>query len=210
MQRFAPRPLPVGTGGCDAHENTFTQLMPDGERGDSFRRMMIWHTHHLLVDSVDRDGIMEALGRGRLYLTFEVLGTPVEPTEPCGGAEGSVGEEGAGHRPLSATGEDPPRVVVRAGMVGGQGGQALHRLRAPDAELEIRIVPLRNEDHGLLHPLDMTQRVKAGGGRGEFSKGTVCQPNGALESTVLDVLPRATPTLSSWPGRDRRAARPRP
>ena len=30
------------------------------------------------------------------------------------------------------------------------------------------------------------------GGRGEFSKGTVCQPNGALESTVLDVLPRAT------------------
>jgi hypothetical protein len=30
------------------------------------------------------------------------------------------------------------------------------------------------------------------GGRGEFSKGTVCQPNGALERTVLDVLPRAT------------------
>jgi hypothetical protein len=30
------------------------------------------------------------------------------------------------------------------------------------------------------------------GGRGEFSKGTVCRPNGALERTVLDVLPRAT------------------
>jgi hypothetical protein len=28
------------------------------------------------------------------------------------------------------------------------------------------------------------------GGRGEFSKGTVCQPNGALERIVLDVLPR--------------------
>jgi hypothetical protein len=32
----------------------------------------------------------------------------------------------------------------------------------------------------------------SGGGRGEFSKGTVCQPNGALESIVLDVLPRTT------------------
>jgi hypothetical protein len=30
------------------------------------------------------------------------------------------------------------------------------------------------------------------GGRGEFSKGTVCQPNGDLERIVLDVLPRTT------------------
>ena len=35
------------------------------------------------------------------------------------------------------------------------------------------------------------------GGRGEFSKGTVCQPNGALESTVLDVLPRATQAVQA-------------
>jgi hypothetical protein len=35
------------------------------------------------------------------------------------------------------------------------------------------------------------------GGRGEFSKGTVCQPNGALERTVLDVLPRATQTAQA-------------
>jgi len=30
------------------------------------------------------------------------------------------------------------------------------------------------------------------GERGEFDKGTVCQPNGALERTVLDILPDAT------------------
>jgi hypothetical protein len=30
------------------------------------------------------------------------------------------------------------------------------------------------------------------GERGAFSKGTVCQPNGALEQTVLDILPPAT------------------
>ena len=35
------------------------------------------------------------------------------------------------------------------------------------------------------------------GGRGEFSKGTICQSNGALERTVLDVLPPATRALSA-------------
>jgi hypothetical protein len=35
------------------------------------------------------------------------------------------------------------------------------------------------------------------GGRGQFSKGTVCQPNGALERTVLDVLPRATQAVQA-------------
>jgi hypothetical protein len=40
------------------------------------------------------------------------------------------------------------------------------------------------------------------GERGEFSKGTVCQPNGALERIVLDVLPRMArvqPAESSTP-----------
>lgn len=67
----------VGTGGCDAHENSLPMILPDGERGDSYRRMMRWHSHHMLVSSVDRDGVMEALGAGRLYLAFEALGTPV-------------------------------------------------------------------------------------------------------------------------------------
>jgi hypothetical protein len=35
------------------------------------------------------------------------------------------------------------------------------------------------------------------GGRGEFNKGTICQPNGALERTVLDVLPGATRALQA-------------
>ena len=35
------------------------------------------------------------------------------------------------------------------------------------------------------------------GERGEFSKGTVCQPTGALERTVLDALPRATQALQA-------------
>jgi hypothetical protein len=67
----------TGIGGCDAHENTFTQEMPDGERGDSYRRVMRWHSNHLLVESLDRDGVMTALAAGRLYVAFEGFGTPV-------------------------------------------------------------------------------------------------------------------------------------
>lgn len=47
------------------------------------------------------------------------------------------------------------------------------------------------------------------GGRGEFSKGTVCQPNGALERIVLGVLPsmaRAQPPQSSEPAPDMQMA----
>ncbi|MDQ3032198.1 MAG: hypothetical protein M3Y87_07270 [Myxococcota bacterium] len=88
----------TGTGGCDAHENTFTQRMPDGERGDSYRRMMLWHTHHVLVGARDRDGVMEALDAGRLYLTFEVFGTPVGfdfVAEDEGGAIAEMGDDSA-------------------------------------------------------------------------------------------------------------------
>lgn len=67
----------TGTGGCDAHENSFAMRMPDGERGDSYRRMMRWHTHHVLVPGTSRDEIVDAIDRGRLYLAFEALGTPV-------------------------------------------------------------------------------------------------------------------------------------
>ena len=68
----------AGTGGCDAHENAFATLLSDGERADSYRRMMSWITNHLVVDEITPDGVREALSAGRLYATHEVLGTPVD------------------------------------------------------------------------------------------------------------------------------------
>ncbi|MBX3248276.1 MAG: hypothetical protein KF901_13940 [Myxococcales bacterium] len=65
------------TGGCDAHENTFPTMLADGERADSYRRMMSWITNHLLVDEVGPEGVADALARGRLYVVHEVFGTPV-------------------------------------------------------------------------------------------------------------------------------------
>lgn len=67
----------AGSGGCDAHENTFPQALPDGERADSFRRMMMWIQNHLLVDGDTPEDVDEALLAGRMYVTFEVFGTPM-------------------------------------------------------------------------------------------------------------------------------------
>ena len=71
----------VTTLGTDCHRNTFRDLLPDGERIDSYRRMMLWFSNHLLVRP-DPDGgfddraLKEALRAGRLYGAFEYLGYP--------------------------------------------------------------------------------------------------------------------------------------
>jgi hypothetical protein len=70
------------TLGTDAHRNTLPALLPDGERGDSYRRLMLWFSNHLLVEP-QRDGswddrdLKDALRAGRLYGAFELIGYPV-------------------------------------------------------------------------------------------------------------------------------------
>jgi hypothetical protein len=72
----------VTTLATDAHRNTLPVLLEDGERVDSYRRLMLWFSNHLLVEP-ERDGswddrhLKEALRRGRAYGAFEVLGYPV-------------------------------------------------------------------------------------------------------------------------------------
>ena len=72
----------VTTMGTDCHRNTFKQQLPDGERVDSYRRMMMWFSNHLLIEA-DADGdyddvaLKEALRARRLYGAFEMFGYPV-------------------------------------------------------------------------------------------------------------------------------------
>lgn len=71
----------VTTAGTDAHRNTFTELLPDGERIDSYRRMMHWFSNHLLLEDDGEGGfddraLANALRSGRLYAAFEYLGYP--------------------------------------------------------------------------------------------------------------------------------------
>jgi hypothetical protein len=67
----------TASGGCDAHENALPMMLGDGERADSYRRMMTWIQNHLLVDDTSPEAIDEALAHGRMYVTFEVFGTPM-------------------------------------------------------------------------------------------------------------------------------------
>lgn len=70
---------PTTTMGTDCHQNSFPAILPDGERGDSYRRMMGWFSNHLLVrptadGGFDDRGLKEALDAGRLYGVFEAMG----------------------------------------------------------------------------------------------------------------------------------------
>jgi hypothetical protein len=70
----------VTTMGTDCHRNTFPQEMQDGERLDSYRRMLIWFSNHLLVegapDAWDDRALKDALSAGRLYGSFDMFGYP--------------------------------------------------------------------------------------------------------------------------------------
>lgn len=74
---LAERPV-VGVAGTDAHQNVLPTLLRDGERGDSYRRMLRWFSNVLLLDPTDHPATapQAALDAGRSWVVFEVLGTP--------------------------------------------------------------------------------------------------------------------------------------
>ena len=66
-----------GSGGSDAHQNALPIMLRDGERGDSYRRVMRWFSNVVLVpDRTDIGAIEAALRAGRLFVAFELMGTP--------------------------------------------------------------------------------------------------------------------------------------
>ena len=72
----------VTTMGTDCHRNSFPSLAQDGQRIDSYLRMMSLFSNHLLVKpkadgSIDDRDLKEALGAGRLYGSFDFMGYPV-------------------------------------------------------------------------------------------------------------------------------------
>jgi hypothetical protein len=65
------------TAGTDAHQNVLNLDFKDGERGDSYRRMIRWFSNVVLVtDRADPAAIEAAFAAGRLFVAFEILGTP--------------------------------------------------------------------------------------------------------------------------------------
>jgi hypothetical protein len=71
-----PTPAIIAT---DVHRNTFPAPTWDGERIDSFRRMMHWFSNYVLVPPGELDDriLKEAIAKGRMYGGFDYLGYPV-------------------------------------------------------------------------------------------------------------------------------------
>ncbi len=68
------------TYGSDIHENTFKGAMADGERGDSYRRLMRWFANYLIVPAgkvLLPSDLSTAIARGRGFSVFEAMGQPV-------------------------------------------------------------------------------------------------------------------------------------
>lgn len=75
-----------GFAGTDAHQNALPIVMRDGERGDSYRRMMRWFSNWLLLspqdatpgEAVSAKAVEDAQRAGRGYIVFEAFGTPAD------------------------------------------------------------------------------------------------------------------------------------
>lgn len=71
------RRMVFGFGASDAHENALPIHLADGDRGDSYSRMLPWVTNALLVAPPAGPAEIEAaLRRGRFYTVLEAWGTP--------------------------------------------------------------------------------------------------------------------------------------
>jgi hypothetical protein len=116
---------PFGFGASDAHENALPWKMADGDRGDSYERMLPWVTNVLLVRGADAAedpvaagdaaAIEETVRAGRFYVALEAWGTPAgfdfRLEGPAGVAEmGAVLSLAPGQRLVV----DLPRVAGRA------------------------------------------------------------------------------------------------
>ncbi len=71
------KPLPAILA-TDVHRNTFPAPTPDGERIDSYRRMMHWFSNYVLLPAgpVDDLVLKQAIAHGRMYGAFDYLGYP--------------------------------------------------------------------------------------------------------------------------------------
>ncbi len=152
----------AGSGGCDAHENALPMELSDGERADSYRRMMYWIQNVLLVDDVTVDGVRDALDAGRFYVTTPALGRPVgfDFVADDAGATREMGEDAALGATLRVTlptlgpsFPSDPAPVLRAHLIrsepgggvevaSGDGPTLEHVADAAGAyRVEIRMVP---------------------------------------------------------------------
>lgn len=86
----------IATAGTDAHENSLPMLMADGERVDSYRRMMAWFANYLVLEGDGPAAAEAALRARQSFIAFDVLGVPQGFDVAYGGAHWSATDVAVG------------------------------------------------------------------------------------------------------------------
>ena len=159
----------VGVIAHDIHQNVVQLVGPfkDGDRLDSYRRVLGWFSDVLLVREVDADSLREALAEGRLYGAFDYLGRPDGFDAWVADASGEVVCELGCETPFAAgqvvrvakpevagglpDGAEPPEVRVRLLGMDADGGTSVLAEEGSDLtvpipaagvyRVEVRMVP---------------------------------------------------------------------
>lgn len=142
----------VGVAGTDAHQNVLPLALRDGERGDSYRRMLRWFGN--VVWTRPGETVEDALRAGRAYVAFDVLGTPAGVDVHLDTADGVVELGGEGRSgdlvvgcptlsPASPRGPDAPIVETHVFHDGVEVSDACGTIAAGPGvwRVEHRIVP---------------------------------------------------------------------
>jgi len=68
----------AGVAGTDAHRNVapLRAAASDGERGDSYRRMMAWFRNYVLVEERSAAGLRAGVAARRMFACFDAFGLP--------------------------------------------------------------------------------------------------------------------------------------
>lgn len=143
----------LGTAGTDAHENALPMLMADGERVDSYRRMLSWFANYLVVADDTPAAAEAALRERSSYVVFDALGVPTGFSVRYGDSAWSVAGAPVGEElvvacptlaPTSPTDLSAPVItatVFKDGAVWATGCGA-HPIDAPGVyRVRVDIVP---------------------------------------------------------------------
>lgn len=126
------------SAGTDAHQNVFPSKATDGERGDSYRRMIRWFNNRIRAAELTPAGIKAALRAGNNHIVFEAFGTPVgfDFRGEGGGAVEMGAETSLAKGPLTLV-ATMPRLDPRSPQGDQPPGLRAVLIRAADGKREV-------------------------------------------------------------------------
>lgn len=139
-----------GLTGSDAHENFLSAKLADGERIDSYRRLLRFASNHVLVNTLNPENVKAALKSGHSWVVFEGFGTPVQMDfwASSGGqtvgtgdtlkldTQAMIGVEIPSLHSMTSKGSETPTIEARLLRINSDGSAELVGKKATSGRLE--------------------------------------------------------------------------